>query len=43
MAKKKKSKQTSEGFSYSVEFVGLILILIGICGLGRLGFVGLFI
>jgi len=43
MAKKKKSKQTTQGFSYSVEFVGLILILIGICGLACFGPVGLFI
>ena len=43
MAKKKKSKQTQEGFSYSVEFIGLILILIGICGLACFGPVGLFI
>lgn len=43
MAKKKKSKQTPQGFSYSVEFIGLILILIGICGLACFGPVGLFI
>jgi len=43
MAKKKKSKQTSEGFAYSVEFTGLILILIGISGLACFGPVGLFI
>ena len=43
MAKKKKRKQSSEGFSYSVEFTGLILILIGISGLACFGPVGLFI
>ena len=34
MAKKKRSKQTSKSFSYSVELTGLILILIGIIGMG---------
>ncbi len=39
MAKKKKSKESSATNSYSVELIGLILILIGIIGFG-FGFVG---
>ncbi len=39
MAKKKKSKESSVTSSYSVELIGLILILIGIIGFG-FGFVG---
>jgi len=42
MAKRKKSKQSSNNFSYSVELTGLILILIGIIGLG-FGPIGIFI
>ncbi len=34
MAKRKKSKESKESFSYSVELVGLTLILIGIIGFG---------
>ena len=39
MAKKKKSKDSNNSIGYSVELVGLILILIGIIGFG-FGFVG---
>ena len=39
MAKKKKSKDSNNSVGYSVELVGLILILIGIIGFG-FGFVG---
>ena len=39
MAKKKKSKESSATSRYSVELIGLILILIGIIGFG-FGFVG---
>ena len=39
MAKKKKSKESCATSSYSVELIGLILILIGIIGFG-FGFVG---
>ena len=39
MTKKKKSKESSVTSSYSVELIGLILILIGIIGFG-FGFVG---
>lgn len=42
MAKKKKSKETKNKFNYSVEFTGLILILIGIIGFG-FGYVGMMI
>ncbi len=34
MAKRKKTKESKSGFSYSVELTGLILILIGIIGFG---------
>ena len=34
MAKRKRSKESSSGFTYSVELTGLILILIGIVGMG---------
>ena len=40
MAKKKKSKESCATSSYSVELIGLILILIGIIGFG-FGFVGM--
>ena len=39
MAKKKKSKDSNNNPTYSVELVGLILILLGIIGFG-FGFVG---
>ena len=39
MAKKKKSKENSGSIGYSVELIGLILILIGIIGFG-FGFIG---
>lgn len=42
MAKKKKKKDNNDNFGYSVELIGLILILIGIIGLG-FGFIGSFI
>ena len=42
MAKKKKRKESSSGFTYSIELTGLIFILIGIIGLG-FGPIGLFI
>src|SRR5574344_133949 len=43
MAKKKKSKnEQSEGFQYSVELIGLLLVLIGLIGFG-FGIVGAFI
>src|SRR5574344_1163531 len=43
MAKKKKSKnEQSEGFQYSVELIGLLLVLIGLIGFG-FGVVGAFI
>ena len=41
MAKRKKRKQSnSSSFKFSVEIVGLILILIGVIGLGVFGPVG---
>ena len=39
MAKKKKTKDSSNNSSYSVELTGLILILIGVIGFG-FGFIG---
>ncbi len=42
MAKRKKQKEAKNGFAYSVELTGLILILIGIIGFG-FGYVGLLI
>src|SRR5574344_569589 len=43
MAKKKKSKnEQTEGFQYSVELIGLLLVLIGLIGCG-FGVVGAFI
>ena len=42
MAKKKRSKQTKENITYSVELTGLVLILIGIIGMG-FGPIGRFI
>ena len=41
MAKRKRKKQSSpSGFKFSVEIVGLILILVGVIGLGVFGPVG---
>ena len=34
MAKRKKSKESSSSFSYSIELTGIILLLIGIIGMG---------
>ena len=34
MAKRKKSKESSNSFSYSIELTGIILLLIGIIGMG---------
>ena len=42
MAKRKKSKDSKNKFSYSIELTGLILILIGVIGFG-FGYVGMFI
>ena len=42
MAKKKKRKESTSSFTYSIELTGLIFILIGIIGLG-FGPIGLFI
>lgn len=39
MSKKKKSKESNNSIGYSVELIGLILILIGIIGFG-FGFIG---
>ena len=34
MAKKKRSKESANSFSYSIELTGIILLLIGIIGMG---------